>query len=128
MVYFKRKLTVSKTTEYLSMSLVIQRIRSFVSLVSSCFWHVLAFSNLLWLVTDVSLFTSDGVTKCFDLYYKSTSTKECKSYYKRDSFFELQSGISCRKQISISTLIETEIIIYRWEPAQVKFLLKYFHI
>ena len=66
------------------------------------------------LLLVVPLFTREEVTKCLDLqiYYKSTSTNECKSYYKRDSFFELQSGASGRKQILISTLIETDLIHY----------------
>ena len=44
----------------------------------------------------VPLFTSDEVTKCFDLqiYYESTSTEECKYYYKRDNLFDLQSGVN----------------------------------
>ena len=66
------------------------------------------------LLLVVPLFTREEVTKCLDLqiYYKSTSRNECKSYYKRDSFFELQSGASGRKQILISTLIETDLIHY----------------
>ena len=54
MVYFKWKLTLSKTTEYLSISWVTHRRVSFVPLVWSCFWHVLACSSLLWPVTGCS--------------------------------------------------------------------------
>ena len=48
------------------------------------------------LLLVVPLFTKDKVKECFDLqiYRKLTSTKECKCYYKRDSFFELQIGAS----------------------------------
>ena len=86
----------------------------FVPLVWSYFWHVLAFQACYGLLLVVRLFTSDEVTNCFDLqiYYKSTSTKQCRSYYKRNSFFELQSGVIGRKQISISTLMETDLIHY----------------
>ena len=56
LVYFKWKLTLSKTTEYLSISWVTQRILSFVPLIWSCFWHVLTSSSLLWLVTGCSTF------------------------------------------------------------------------
>ena len=56
MVYFKWKLTLPKTTEYLSISWVTQRRLSIVPLVWNCFWHVLTFSSLLWLVTGCSTF------------------------------------------------------------------------
>ena len=94
------------------MSLVIQRRLSFVALVWSCFWHVLRCSSLLWVVTGCSTFYKGRSYKMSWLDYKSTSTNECKSCYKRDSFFELQSGASGRKQILISTLIETDLIHY----------------
>ena len=79
--------------------------------VSGTFYAVQACYGFLLVVP---LFTREEVTKCLDLqiYYKSTSRNECKSYYKRDSFFELQSGASGRKQILISTLIETDLIHY----------------
>ena len=47
---------LSKITEYLSISWATQRRPPFVPLVWSCFWHVLAFSSLLWLVTGSSTF------------------------------------------------------------------------
>ena len=56
MVYFKWKLTLSKTPEYLLISWATQRSLSFVPLVWSCFWHVLASSSFLWLVTGCSTF------------------------------------------------------------------------
>ena len=56
MVYFKWKLTLSKTTEYLSISWVILGRLSFAPFVWSCFWLILACSSLLWLVTGCSTF------------------------------------------------------------------------
>ena len=82
-----------------------------IGVVSGLFWPFQTYCGLLLVVP---LFTSDEVAKCFDLqiYYKSISTKECKCYYKRERFFELQSGASGRKRISISTLIEIDLIHY----------------
>ena len=65
MVYFKWKLTPLKTTEYLSISWVTQRRLSFAPLVWSCFWHVLAFSGLLWLVTGCSTFNKRQSRRIF---------------------------------------------------------------
>ena len=65
MVSFTWKLMLSKTTEYLSMSLVTQKRISFVPLVWSCFWHVLALSSLLWLVTGCSTFYKRRSHKMF---------------------------------------------------------------
>ena len=45
-----------KITEYLSISWVTQRRLFFVPLAWCCFWHALAFSSLLWLVTGCSTF------------------------------------------------------------------------
>ena len=57
-VYFKWKLTLSKANEYLSMSFGRPQRRDlfFVPLVWSSFWHVPAFSSLLWLVPGSSTF------------------------------------------------------------------------
>ena len=65
MVSFKWKLMLSKTTEYLSMSFVTQKRISFVPLVWSCFWHILALSSLLWLVTGCSTFYKRRSHKMF---------------------------------------------------------------
>ena len=57
-VYFKWKLTLSKANEYLSMSFGRPQRRDlfFVPLVWISFWHVPAFSSLLWLVPGSSTF------------------------------------------------------------------------
>ena len=92
-ILYPISLPAIKATEYLSISWTTQR------RLSTCLELFLARSNLL-LVTGlllvVPVFTSDEVTEFFDLqiYYKSTSTKECKCCHKQDSFFELQGRTS----------------------------------
>ena len=63
-----------------SINVITQKRLSFIPPVWCCFWQVLVFSSLLWLITGCSTFY-----------------KECKLYNKRDKFFELQSGASGKK-------------------------------
>ena len=70
-VYFKWKLTLSKTTEWLSMNVIGRLLRRRL-------FFVPASSSLF---RAVSFFTSNGVAECFDLniYCESAS---CRLYYK----------------------------------------------
>ena len=84
-LFFKRKLTLSKTTEWLSMSCVTHQEGGFSLLhlfgvVSGTFQPLCH-----GLFRVIPFFTSNDVTKRFDLqiYYESTScTKDCKRHVK----------------------------------------------
>ena len=82
-LYFKEKLTLSKTTKWLSMSLVANQEGGFslfhlFGIVSGTFQAFLACYGLFRVFP---FFASKDVTECFDqqIYYKSTS---CRFYYK----------------------------------------------
>ena len=82
MLYFKWKLTLSKTTKWLSMSLVADQGGFFsVHLLGIVSGMLQPFLGSYGLFRVVPFFTSKDVTECFDLqiYYKSTL---CIFYYK----------------------------------------------
>ena len=70
------------------MSLVAHKedVVAFVEVVSDTFQPFPACYNLFQVI---SFLTIDDVTECFDLqiYYKSTSTKECKCHYRTGQLF-----------------------------------------